>query len=1041
VWTPKRIVILVSAFVAFAAVYLVYAYFLGGINGLPPLPEAYGPALASSDGPPPALPPIPENNAERLLRTAFGAVYDEVKSYKIKIELQSRGMVLATKELEIIEHGRVKLQPFCLATFRKAAGTDCPEINTIKCNQAILEFDRPVSSLADMSNRKIIAGTLRDDIYVINNRHTPDPGDDISLFTQGPLEYVEEKHAIWTAADVRLTDPHGKDEPTIITGVGMDIDLAFEEQPARPAAPAKPRSARPRQRTETPTGVKQIHLRKDVAMHLSVDGRSGFLGTSQPASKPVREKPRASATSARPAEAAGDEQTKVHITTEGDFEYDLTTDHARFNRLLTKSGSLVDVLRKNQTTGKDDELTCDVLDIQFQRRNSAAPAGANSADAEGGLDMENARARGRQVVLHSEAECLDAYGTDFFYDRRAHVTTLQGSPMKAFKEGSEIEAPELQLEEVQGGQQATAHGEGRIRMLDKATGKRTGTASWKKQMVYGREGPLDVMILVGDARFEDPEHQQDLSADLLKVWLEPSETASAAASNEHSRKPHHLEAVGRVRAVAPEMRVFDTERLVIQFHDAPPAAGGQFPSRLPEPASSRSGPASITLGGPQADNGSSRSDRNGKTTGGDQAKHKPPIDVSARLINADAIRMGPKTDLDKVRCEGSVRVHQEPSSPEDRGVDIQGEMLDLTHKLDGNILVVRGDHAKVQMNQLFILGPEIHIDQTSNEAWVHGVGTMRMPSKSNLDGTPLNRETELTINWQKDMYFNGQSAQFRGGVRASQDNGHLACDAMTVDLDRKVSLREGDRASQPARVQQLVCRNDVWVEDRTFRDKVLVNSSLLSCPELVLDNDNDPPGEKTTSKVRAGGPGQVRLFRLGAKDNFYGDSQPASNRNASPKKEEEFKLTIVRYADRMYADNGSGVARFYGHVLAVHVPTNNPDLRIDPNKPPPNFMMLTCERLEVLKLKKADGTSLQVMTAYQKVLIEGPDFSGSADVMKYDESKDLIVLIGSQGSPALLEKWKSPGSPRDRMRGDTILYSPKTGEYHLDHGSVLEIGR
>jgi hypothetical protein len=1033
VWTPKRILILVCAFVAFAGAYFVYAYFLGGINGLPPLPEAFAPAPGPPDGSQPQLPALPENNADKMLRMAFGEECDEVKKRKIKIELQSRGMVLATQDVEIIEGGRVKLSPFSLAIFRKAAG-NWPEINTIKSNEAVIRFDRPVSSLAEMSNRKIVAGTLKGDIYVINNRHTQQRDDDISLFTQGPLEYDESVRKIWTAADVRLTDPQTKPDPTIITGVGMDLDLIFEAQTAKAAASRKTPGTAPGQRSETPTGVQRIHLQRDVAMRLSVDSRSGFLGSG----KPTAGKPRA-ASSSRGSDAPAEEQTKVHISTEGEFEYDLTTDRARFDRLQNKPQSLVHVLRENPSTGKDDELTCDTLAIQFQRKNSSTGAGSNGAQAEGGLDMENARARGRNVELHSEAECLDAYGTDFFYDRRARTTTLRGSPMKAFKEGNEIDAPELRLEEVQGSQRATASGQGTIRMLDKATGKRNGAASWQKQMVYGREGPQDVLILVGDARFEDPEHQQDLRADLLKVWLEPSEAANSAAGSEHGRKPHHLEAVGRVRATAPDMRVFDTERLVVQFHDAPVPANGQLPPRLPDPPAARSRPAAVTLGGPQPDNTAPGTGRNTKSAASEPARRKPPIDVSARLINVDALRTGSKTDLDKVRCEGSVRVHQEPSSPEDRGVDIQGEILDLTHKLDGNILIVRGDHAKVQINQLFILGPEINIDQTSNEAWVHGVGIMCMPSKSNLDGTPLARETQLTVNWQKEMYFNGQSAQFRSGVRAAQDNGHLACDNMTVNLDRKVSLREGDKGSQPARVQQLVCENDVWVEDRTYRGKLLVNSSLLSCPELVLDNDSDIPGEKPSSKVRAGGPGQVRLFRLGAKDNFYSDPRPPAGQGG--KKEEEFKLTIVHYRDRMYADNGSGVAHFFGQVLAVHVPTNNPDLRINPNRPPPNFMMLTCERLEVLKLKKADGSSQQVMTAYQKVLMEGPEFSGSADVMKFDESKDLIVLEGSQGSPALLEKWKSPGSPRDRVRGEKIFYSPKSGEYHMEHGSVLEIGK
>jgi hypothetical protein len=37
-WTPKRILLLVLGFVTFWLAYGVYAYFLGGVDGLPPLP-------------------------------------------------------------------------------------------------------------------------------------------------------------------------------------------------------------------------------------------------------------------------------------------------------------------------------------------------------------------------------------------------------------------------------------------------------------------------------------------------------------------------------------------------------------------------------------------------------------------------------------------------------------------------------------------------------------------------------------------------------------------------------------------------------------------------------------------------------------------------------------------------------------------------------------------------------------------------------------------------------------------------------------------
>ena len=46
----------------------------------------------------------------------------------------------------------------------------------------------------------------------------------------------------------------------------------------------------------------------------------------------------------------------------------------------------------------------------------------------------------------------------------------------------------------------------------------------------------------------------------------------------------------------------------------------------------------------------------------------------------------------------------------------------LLHSPDGSILTVLGDLAEVHLDKLSILGPEVHIDQKENKAWVKGLG-------------------------------------------------------------------------------------------------------------------------------------------------------------------------------------------------------------------------------------------------------------------------------------------------------------------------------
>jgi lipopolysaccharide export system protein LptA len=1049
VWTPKRVLLLAAGFVLFFSAYGFYAHFLGGIDGLPPLPEEYGPVAGPPGDRPP--PPTRENSAETKLRIAFGEDCQEARDWKIKLELQSRRMVLASQDISIEPDGRVKLSPFSLALFGKDKGDGkFPEINTVQSQEAFLTLDKPVANITEMSGRKIIGGELRGDIYVMNNRSTPQRDDDICLFTQGPLYYEESRHLIWTEKTVRLTDPQSKPKPMTINGTGMDLYLT-NETPG-PATGAANKSNQP-----TVSGLERIVLRSDVDMNLWVDSHSGLLGSGKGDAAPPGGKAAAPTDAAAPSRPANDaagtsaapqEKSKVVILTQGPFSYDVKSDKATFD-VSQHAGprpNVVTVDRLSEAEGKLDHLQCDHLELQFQRKNAGQTAAARDDPAQG-LDLESVHAVGKEVVLTSDAEILEAHGTDFFHDRINSVSILKGTPrMWALKEGNEIEAPELHLHNQKGSEEATAIGEGHIRMLDKTTGKRPLEANWQKKLIYSKDGPYDLLTLLGNASFVDHEHAQQLQAELLKVWLSPAEQAQTpSVGDQQRRKPERLEAIGRITATAPDMRIHDTDRLSISFKEVPPS-GDQLPAALPvpsppdgEPSSERQSPPAAPRQNPERNAVPfSFGDNRTGTTPAD-SKPKKPLDLNARSITVHVLRSGSRNDLDTLWCEGSVHVHQDPATPEDKGVDIRGETLDLKHRVEGNILWVTGNHAQLQLNKLFILGPDINIDQTTNEASVSGLGVMRLPSKANFDGSALAQETELTISWENRMLFRGQDARFWGKVHAEQGNGHLACREMQVVLDRMVSLREGQKSDPPAKVQKLVCDKDVWIEEFTLQGARLVASKRIDCLALSLDNDT----EIDDSRLDASGPGRVRLFQVGNNEellpglNANQRSSPGQRRGSktpNDKKPEETKLAQVTYQGKMSANNKRGIATFYDKVVLINMPAADPDVRIDENRLPTGALYLSCDKLEVLSHKLPNGATSKEMRAYKKVSIESQEFSGHADEVKYDESKEQIILEGTEGKPAVLYRQKVQGQDPGTLRGRKIIYMRLTGDFHVEGG-------
>jgi hypothetical protein len=752
-WTPKRIVLLALGFFVFFASYLLYASCLGGIDGLPPLPEV---DLPNSAGPETMGPALPRGlKLEDKLRQAFGPECPELK-WALKLEMNSKNMVVAAKDFKINDDGLLELDHISVAMFVKGKGDpasakpkddgDCPEINTIRAKNAVLEFDKKLGkSEKDFGSRRIVAAELRDDIEIVNNHRTRKRDDDLHLnIEKGPLYYNEAKHLIWTDDDVHVEDD--KDQPpTDVKGQGMEVHLvAAEPPPPRPGAPAphgKPKS-------ENFSSVDSIVLRSNVVMHLYSAG--GFISHA----------PEANAKAAVPA-AAPAAKADVSLFTPGSFRYEFHKegDLARFDvpeadpAHPQKTGP-VKVIRHSATPeGKDvfDQLTCQHLELKLTHKEAGAANDDNATDH--GLQIETAHAvafGGEEVEVKSDAEKLLAHGNDFLYNARTKLTLLKGDPnkpdsgMSADSDGSMIHAREMQIQDQEGPpgkywRQLSAKGPGRLDFQEKkpdpakkpepgkgpAPAKKPTHASWDDKLTSTKDGPLDLIILTGAAKFIDDENEQTLQGETLKVWLTSPQGGPPVAqpAQRDVRRPSHVEATGNVSAHSKEMNIPHAGQLVIWFRDVP--AGTLLPATAPA-AAAQVNAAAPKGAAPSVVAGSTPkpADQTIAAAAPVNAEPEPvrPIDLTARSVYVWVARAEDKTALEKLDAEGDVAVRQDPAKPGEKPLDVHGASLELTYHPEGDFLVVRGDLAQLQMESIYILGPEVTIDQASNKAWVVGAG-------------------------------------------------------------------------------------------------------------------------------------------------------------------------------------------------------------------------------------------------------------------------------------------------------------------------------
>jgi hypothetical protein len=443
-----------------------------------------------------------------------------------------------------------------------------------------------------------------------------------------------------------------------------------------------------------------------------------------------------------------------------------------------------------------------------------------------------------------------------------------------------------------------------------------------------------------------------------------------------------------------------------------------------------------------------------------------PIDLSAGSIEAWVLRCGEKNALDHLWTEGRVKVHQDPAKPGEKGVVIEGDTLEMKCNRDGkdgNELEVHGDLAKLVMDKMYIIGPTVNIDQIDNKAWVRGAGAMQMDSNTNLQGEPINRTVPLVVTWTDKMFFNGVYAEFLGGIQAEQENARMACQNLQVYFDRPISLKEGNRSDQPAKVRNLIGDQDVRVEDCTrdtrgnYVKYQLLQGSVIQMNTVPRDED-DPRAATSpeANEVRLSGPGTVRLFQRGSANPVEPTARPstpvasAGRPAAAPQSSgrpgqgggpnDEMMLTYVSFLKRMDGSSKSNTVKFWEYVRVLHMPCNNPRIPIDLDAIlarglPERAMYLRCDQLKVNN-QPEHGRPNQQMEAHGSVTVQAREFHASAEDMTYNEQKDQIIFIAGPYGTAKLSKIV-PGRPPETLEGRKIIYIRSTGRAWVDGGETI----
>lgn len=366
---------------------------------------------------------------------------------------------------------------------------------------------------------------------------------------------------------------------------------------------------------------------------------------------------------------------------------------------------------------------------------------------------------------------------------------------------------------------------------------------------------------------------------------------------------------------------------------------------------------------------------------------------------------------------------------------VVGDQIDYeqTNPLDGKLAVV-GEPAHIEGRGMLLEGPQVRMNRATSELDVDGAGQMLLPANQNLDGRPIAQPQPLRLTWQRQMHFQEQVAQFDDQVSAIFDGRVLRTGAMQVTFAAPVNFANPPR--QQPQVAEIACRGGVLMDDKTLDEQTgkLLSTQKLQAVGVTVN--------RITGGITVAGPGTMTMVREGAVE--APGARPAAPVQTVAQTSAQPEFTYVKVAFQTLATGNINhrVIQFGNHVKTVFGPVSSWEGAVDPDdfdhigangKPVVERSgVLNSDYLEVAQIvDPATGKTAYALDANGNAELEGVNFQEQSffargNHIKYDQSKDLIVLEGDPRTDAELSTQDRVGETPKRATARKIEFWPPT---------------
>ncbi len=413
---------------------------------------------------------------------------------------------------------------------------------------------------------------------------------------------------------------------------------------------------------------------------------------------------------------------------------------------------------------------------------------------------------------------------------------------------------------------------------------------------------------------------------------------------------------------------------------------------------------------------------------------------------------GQQTELSEAIVDDRVKLRELPSATSQEGpLLVTGDQLHLVSARPGDeIVTVYGRPAYVEARKLTLSSAAIKLNRGTNHLKTDASGVMTLPPGQGVEGMANNSSEPTEVTWQGLMTFDGRVARFEKDVLVKRQWQLLKTAILDVVFLRQINFSETkDDGMAPRRdpgqggssdIDRIICRNGVWLENRTIKDARLETMDRLEMSEMTVI--------EATGEMFGVGPGSVRSWRLGGGDAMPGQANapvpPAQPANPEgEKKDDPITYLNVLFQRQMKGNLRRHEMRFEGQVRSLYGPVPRWDATLDPDHPEgwgPRGMQLSCDRMTVTELPQvARDKANYELEADGNTLVEGTAFTARAARLTFAQSKDLLVLEGNGRTNARLYRQRQPGAPPSQAEARKIFYWPSTNRAKIDDATFIDL--